>query len=278
MTLVETTLQITMVSLVLGLALITTCAPGLAAQNTAGLVGVGTQRLFDYAGDIGLSIVRAHVTSAHVGGFSTTVHAPLLGDVDLTLQDVYLQHLNATDATAATTPQPDGAVCLDLRNFSVHVRCPLSFRRRAWPHISGHATAYVNAYGGHATLCGRMLNNDGRPCLHLTSDADVTFDDLDVRIADNKAAFLLNIVLLVAHQDVETRIQQEVHGAHHLVSAISVDVAQVQRQVTVQVPTLGNQLLQGLPVQADVLGLPLNISMQARNISGNCVIARKSAW
>ena len=43
---------------------------------------------------------------------------------------------------------------------------------------------------------------------------------------------------------------------------------QVQRQVSVQVPALGNQLLQGLPVQADVLGLTLNISMQARRDTG----------
>lgn len=120
--------------------LISIAAAPLASTTTAGLVGVGTQRLFDYAGEIGLAIVRAHVTSAHLGGVATTVHAPLLGEVDITIQDIHLQRLNATAATATTTPQADGAVRLHLVNFSVHVRCPLAFRRRAWPHISGHAT------------------------------------------------------------------------------------------------------------------------------------------
>lgn len=75
-------------------------------------------------------------------------------------------------------------------------------------HLS--PTAYVNAYGGHATLVGGVESRDGRPHVRLQQGAEVAFDDLDVRIADNKAAFLLNIMLLVAHEHVEASIQQEV--------------------------------------------------------------------
>lgn len=232
----------------------TGAAQPASTPPSAGLVGVGTQHLFDMAGDIGLSIVRNHITSAHLGGFTTTVSAPLLGDVDITVHDAHLQRLNATTAAATTAPQPDGTVQLDLHGFSVHVRCPLAFRRRAWPHISGHATAHNNAHGGRATLVGNVTNEQGRPHVQLTHDAVVAFDDLDVRIADNKAAFLLNIVLLIAHGRVESAIQQE-----------------VQRQVGLQVPSLGNQVLQGLPVQADVLGIPLNISMQVHGCCCGCV-------
>lgn len=150
-----------------------------------------------------------------------------------------------------------------------------------------------------------MGNKDGRPQVSLQHDADIAFDDLDVRIADNKAAFLLNVMLLIAHNHVEASIQQEV-GTVRLVCGINFSHlsftecplvgapflfvkgptlsfcflggglslrvcerdstcyhTQVQRQVSTKVPTLGNQLLHGLPVQADVLGLTLNISMQA---------------
>lgn len=198
--------------LVLFVALFLHPATSQQQPTTAGLVGVGTTRLFEYVGDIALDIVRHHITSAHLGSVTTTVSAPLLGDVDVTLTDIYLQNLNATHAVAHVAPQPDGSVALTLHHIAVHVQCPLLFRRKAWPHISGHGTAYINAYDGHVVLVGTVRNDGaGRPHVQLLPNtSSVHFDDMDVRIADTKAAFLFNIVLLIAHEYVEARIQQEV--------------------------------------------------------------------
>ncbi len=182
------------------------------AVPNAGLVGIGTSRLFEYVGELAIDVVHHHMTSAHLGNLTTTVSAPVLGDVDITLSDIYLRHLDTTNTTAHVSPQPNGSMLLDMQGITVHVETPLSFRRRAWPHISGHGTAYINAHGGGVVLVGTVKNDGaGRPCVQLVPNTSrVHFEDVDVRIGETKAAFLFNIVLLVAHQYVEARIQQEV--------------------------------------------------------------------
>ncbi|KAK9795589.1 hypothetical protein WJX73_000211 [Symbiochloris irregularis] len=216
------------------------------AEEVPSITGVARASFFAYASRVAVQIIKAKFRPVVVPSVQTVIHVPVVGTFDIFVEDTHLQSLELSEEATGLSLGADSTFIVTLNQMQAGVDAHFRFRRTAFPFIKGGGALHIDLHDGRVTIVVKVVNDgSGRPRIILTAPIEASFSAIDLHITDCKFAWLYNIVVQLAHNQVRDLVTRE-----------------VQTQVALMLPTMVNQVLAGVPTTVDVKGLQLNTSMQ----------------
>jgi lipopolysaccharide-binding protein len=159
--------------------LLACCLFSLALAVSPGFKITLSQAGVNYAKDVGVAYLLKKLAVVHVPDQGGEAHAPVVGKIDWSLKNIVLSGLQIP--SSAITFNAGRGLTVSIGGAAIHASMDFKYRRKSWPHISGHGSVDISMSGTSIVIVVALGEANGRPTLAVAGTS-VGIGHLDIKV------------------------------------------------------------------------------------------------